>query len=66
MIDLPIHLALFAVVILVIILVHGFFYTLDDSEALKGVFWRAGKFVFWCAVVAGGMISAEWTVASIH
>jgi hypothetical protein len=65
-IDLPIHLALFVAVVLVIILVHGFFYSLDDREALKGVPWRAGKFLFWCAVVAGAMIVAEHTVASIH
>lgn len=66
MIDPLIHVVLFLTVVLVIIVVHGFFYTTDDRKALASVPWRFARFVFWCAIVAGGMILAQHTVASIH
>lgn len=66
MIDPVIHFALFLFVVLVIIVVHGFFYATDDRKALAGVPWRFARFVFWCVVVAGGMVLAEHTVASVH
>ncbi|MBK7876780.1 MAG: hypothetical protein IPJ77_13730 [Planctomycetes bacterium] len=65
MIDPLVHLALFLVVVLVIIVVHGFYFTTDDRKALTGVPWRFARFVFWCALIAGAMILAEHTVASV-
>jgi hypothetical protein len=65
-IDPVVHGVLFLAVALAIVLVHGFFFTTDDKVALRTVPIRLGRFVFWCAVVAGVLIVAEHTVASIH
>lgn len=66
MIDPPIHIALFAAVVLVIVTVHAFYSTPDDKVALRALPLRFAKFFFWCAVVAGVMLAAEHTLASVH
>lgn len=66
MIDPLVHVALFFVVVLVIILVHGFYFTTDDRKALAGAPWRFARFVFWCVVITGALVVAQHTVASVH
>jgi hypothetical protein len=66
MIDPPIHLLLFVTVVLVIVVLHRFFVTTDDREALRGIPGRLAKYLLWCGVVAAAMIVAEHTVASVH
>lgn len=66
MIDPPIHIVLFAVVVLVIVTVHAFYSSPSDAAALRAVPFRFAKFFFWCAVVAGLMLAAEHTLASVH
>lgn len=65
MIDPLVHGLLFLLVVLAIIVVHGFFYSTDDRTALRTVPIRVARFVFWCGVVAGILIVAEHTVASV-
>ena len=66
MIDPPIHVALFAAVVLVIVTVHAFYTSPDDATALRALPLRFAKFFFWCAVVAGVILAAEHTLASVH
>lgn len=66
MIDPPIHIALFAAVVLVIVTVHAFYSSPDDAAALRVLPLRFAKFFFWCAVVAGVMLAIEHTLASVN
>ncbi|MFO1009821.1 MAG: hypothetical protein U1F29_07130 [Planctomycetota bacterium] len=66
MIDPVLHVGLFLFVVLAIVVVHGFYYATNDKKALAGVPWRYARFLFWCAMVAGAMVVAEHTVASVR
>lgn len=66
MIDPVVHLLLFLAVVLVIVVVHGFYFTTDDRKSLSSVPWRLARFVFWCGVITGGLVVAQWTVASVN
>lgn len=65
MIDPVRHVVLFLAVVVVIVTVHGFFFTTDDGKALGTLPRRLAKFLFWCGIVAGLMLVAEHTVASV-
>ena len=66
MIDPATHVLLFLAVVLVIVTVHGFFFTTDDRKALVELPRRLVKFVLWCGVVVVLMLVAEHTLASIN
>lgn len=66
MTDLPIHLALFTVVGLAIVLMSSFFSEPEDGPALRTVPRRLLYFFVGCGVLAGLMLLAEHTVASVR
>lgn len=65
MIDPVKHVILFLAVVVVIVTVHGFFFSTDDEKTLRGMPRRLAKFVFWCGIVVALMLVAEHTVASV-
>ncbi|MCA8981851.1 MAG: hypothetical protein H6831_09520 [Planctomycetes bacterium] len=64
--DLPIHLALFTVVALAIVMLSSFFTEPEDGPALRALPRRMLYFFVGCGVLAGLMLIAEHTVASVH
>lgn len=64
--DLPIHLLLFAVVALAIVMLSSFFSEPEDGPALRALPRRLLYFFVGCGVLAGLMLIAEHTVASVN
>ena len=63
--DRLIHLLLFVTLSAVIVLMGAFYGEPDDSKALHGFGRRLIVFLIGCAVLAGIIILAEHTVASV-
>lgn len=63
--DLPIHLLLFSVVALAIVMLSSFFSEPEDGPALRALPRRLLYFFVGCGVLAGLMLIAEHTVASV-
>lgn len=64
--DIGIHLVLFAVVGAAIVMMSSFFSEAEDGPALRALPRRLLYFFVGCGVLAGLMLLAEHTVASVH
>lgn len=63
--DLPVHLALFAVISLAIVTVAAMYAQPSDRQALASVPRRFAVFVIGCAILAAVMLAAEHLFASV-
>lgn len=64
--DIAVHLLLFAVVAAAIVLMSAFFSEQEDGPALRAFPRRLLYFFVGCGVLAGLMLLAEHTVASVN
>ena len=63
--DLGIHLALFALVSSVIVLLGSFYAEALDGPAFRGIARRLAVFFLGCAVLVGVMLLCEHTLAAV-
>lgn len=64
--DFPIHILLFTIVALAIVMLSSFFAEPEDGPALRAIPRRLLYFFIGCGVLAGLMLIAEHTVASVN
>lgn len=64
--DIGVHLLLFAVVAAAIVMLSAFFNEAEDGPALRALPRRLLYFFVGCGVLAGLMLLAEHTVASVN
>lgn len=64
--DFPIHILLFTIVASAIVMLSSFFTEPEDGPALRALPRRLLYFFVGCGVLAGLMLIAEHTVASVN
>lgn len=64
--DLPVHIALFAVISLAIVTTAAFYAHSSDREALASVPRRFAVFVVGCALLAVVMLAVEYLFAGVR